>query len=142
MGRTTPKGSYTQAGEIVTSAVTTAQHFIAVVDDEAPVRTMLRRVLRLAGYEVVTFASGDDFFASLAKRIPACVVVDLHMPGMTGLEVVERLRQFPTVVPVVCITASDDAVLDKLVIDACGVPLLRKPFASDSLLCAVAETLR
>src|SRR4029434_1670113 len=108
--------------------------YIAVVDDEEPVRTMLRRVLRLADYEVAEFGSGDDFLASLATRVPACVVLDVHMPGLSGLDVRARLRATHDNVPLVFITASDDRTLDKIVLEAGGMTLLRKPFSSNELL--------
>jgi FixJ family two-component response regulator len=103
---------------------------------------MLRRVLRLADYEVGEFATGDDFLASLAAQVPACVVLDVHMPGLSGLDVQARLQASHKDVPVVFITASDDQTLDKIVLDANGVTLLRKPFSSNELLNAVSATLR
>ena len=114
---------------------------IAVVDDEAGVRTMLRRVLRQANYEVAAFASGDDFPASLAVRVPACVILDVHMPGLSGFDVLAQLRTTGRIVPAVLITASDDRALDRAVLDAGGVALLHKPFASDELLATVNATL-
>ncbi len=89
-----------------------AASFIAVVDDEASVRTMPGRLLRLADYEVVGFGSGDDFIASLSKRRPDCVILDVHMPGLTGFDVQSRLRAAHVDIPVVFITASDDLALD------------------------------
>ena len=103
---------------------------------------MLRRVLRLADYEVAEFASGDDFLASLATQVPACVVLDVHMPGPSGLDVHARLQASHKSVPVVFITASDDRTLDKIVRDAGGVTLLRKPFCSNELLDAVSAAIR
>ncbi len=121
--------------------VTSAASFIAVVDDESPVRTMLGRLLRLADYQVTAFASGEEFLASLAARRPACAVLDVHMPGLSGLDVQSRLRDAHIEVPVVFITASDDIELDRMVLDAGGVRLLRKPFSNDELLDAVATAL-
>jgi len=112
------------------------------VDDEAPVRTMLRRVLRLADYDVDTFESGEDFLASLAARVPACVVLDVHMPELSGLDVQARLRAAHPGVPVVFITASDDRTLDNAVREASGAALLRKPFCSDVLLEAISRALQ
>lgn len=120
----------------------TGQALIAVVDDEAGVRTMLRRVLRHADYEVAAFASGEELLASLAARVPACVVLDIHMPGLSGLEVQLRMRGLGFAVPAIFITASDDRTLDRAVLDAGGVALLRKPFPSDRLLEAVNAALR
>jgi len=122
--------------------VTSAVHHIAVVDDEAPVRTMLGRLLRLADYQVASFGSGEEFLESLAKRIPACVILDIHMPGLSGFDVKTRLRAQCTDIPVIFITASDDPSLDELVLEANGRALLRKPFSSEQLLRAVAAALR
>ena len=115
---------------------------VAVVDDEAGVRTMLRRVLRQADFEVAVYASGEDFLASLALRVPACVILDIHMPGLSGFDVKSRLRAVGCDVPAIFITASDDRALDRSVLDAGGVLLLRKPFASDRLLETVNVALR
>jgi len=122
--------------------VTISAPLIAVVDDESPVRTMLGRVLRLADYRTTAFASGEEFLASLAARLPACAILDVHMPGLSGLEVQSRLRAACIPVPVVFITASDDIDLDRSALDAGGVCLLRKPFSSEVLLDAVGAALR
>ncbi len=114
---------------------------IAVVDDELPVRSMLGRVLRLAGYEVSAFASGQEFLVSLAKHVPACAILDIHMPGLSGLEVQSRLQATHVNLPVLFITASDDIVLERSAHDAGAACLLRKPFRSDELLAAIEVTL-
>ena len=119
-----------------------ADPVIAVVDDESPVRIMLGRVLRLADYRVITFASGEEFLDSLAARLPACTILDVHMPGLSGLEVLSRMRAARIAIPVIFITASDDIALDRLPLDAHAVCLLRKPFSSDQLLEAVSIALR
>jgi len=67
--------------------VTKSGPHIAVVDDEASVRTALGRLLRLADYQVTAFASGEDFLASLATRLPDCAILDVHMPGLSGFDV-------------------------------------------------------
>ena len=112
--------------------------FIAVVDDETPVRIMLGRLLRLADYRVCEYACGEDFLASLdGPQLPLCAIVDLHMPGLSGLEVQSRLRAAKLKVPVVFITASDDPGLDRSALDLGARGLLRKPFSSDELLEAI-----
>lgn len=110
---------------------------IAVVDDEVSVRTMLRRALRLAGYEVATFASGEEFLDSLPSCSPACAILDIRLPGLSGLEVDVRMRAQNLRVPVVLITASDDPALDRAARAAGALCLLRKPFSTDALLAAV-----
>lgn len=114
---------------------------IAIVDDEAPVRTMLRRALRLADFEVATYANGEDFLDSLAAGPPACVVLDIHLPGLSGLDAERQLNTWNVPVPVVLITASDDATLDSAAAVAGAVRLLRKPFSTEILLDAVREAL-
>lgn len=114
---------------------------VAVVDDELPVRTMLGRVLRLADYRVATFASGEEFLAALSAPFPACGIFDVHMPGLSGLDVQSRLRAADIRIPVVFITASDDAALDGLTRDSGASCLLRKPFSSDALLEAVGAAI-
>ena len=119
-----------------------ADPLIAVVDDESPVRIMLGRVLRLADYRVNAFASGEEFLASLTAPLPACAIIDVHMPGISGLDVQAQMRATRIEVPVVLITASDDRALDRLALESGAVGLLRKPFSSDELLETVAAALR
>ena len=115
---------------------------IAVVDDEAAVRTMLQRALRMAGYEVATFASGEAFLATLGTRAPACAVVDVHMPGLSGFETERRMRVAGAGVPVVFITASDDETLEHSAADAGAVCLLHKPFSMAVLLAALGNAVK
>jgi len=115
---------------------------IAVVDDEASVRTALGRLLRLAHYDVQTFASGEEFIDSLATRRPACAFLDIHMPEMTGFDVQARLRAMRIDVPVVFITASDDLSLSEKVVAEGGIRLLRKPFSNAELLEAIELALQ
>ena len=122
--------------------MTSADPYIAVVDDEASVRTALGRLLRLADYDVAAFGCGDEFLASLAEKRPVCVILDVHMPGLSGLDVQSALRALHIDIPVVFITASDDLALDQAVAAAGGVRLLRKPFSNDALLDAVGAALR
>ncbi len=121
--------------------MTSADPVVAVVDDELPVRTMLGRVLRLADYEVAAFASGEEFLASLPAQVPACAIFDVHMPGLSGMEVQARLRVAQIRIPVVMITASDDAALDRQAHESGAVCLLRKPFSSDELLAVVGKAI-
>jgi FixJ family two-component response regulator len=115
--------------------------YVAVIDDELPVRTALARLLRLADYDVAIYASGDDFLAALDARRPDCVVLDIHMPGLSGLDVQARLKAAHSNVPVVFITASDEIDLGRQTQEAGGAQLLRKPFSNDALLAAIGVAL-
>ena len=114
---------------------------VAVVDDEAPVRAALGRLLRLAGYQVAAFESGEQFLASLVLRPPACVLLDVNMPGLSGLQVQARLLADRVALPVVFITASDDPSVERLALEAGGLRVLHKPFGNDELLAAVRVAL-
>jgi FixJ family two-component response regulator len=114
---------------------------IAVVDDEPPVRTMLRRALQLADYEVATFAGGEEFLAALLTVRPACVILDIRMPVLSGFDIEKRMRAMNLRIPLILITASDDATIDRSAAAAGAMCLLRKPFSTDALLAAVRQAL-
>jgi FixJ family two-component response regulator len=114
---------------------------VALVDDEAPVRVALGRLLRLADYAVLPYASGEEFLDSLAAGAPDCVLLDVHMPGLTGFQVQARLRDLGLRLPVVFITASDDAEIERKALEAGGIRVLRKPFGNQLLLDAVTVAL-
>jgi FixJ family two-component response regulator len=114
---------------------------VALVDDEAPVRVALGRLLRLGGHTVLAFASGEEFLDAVKAFMPDCVLLDIHMPGMTGLQVHARLRDAGVKLPVIFITASDDADIARRALEAGGLLLLRKPFSNELLLDAVDVAL-
>ena len=84
-----------------------ANPLIVVVDDDVSFLRSVGRLLRSAGYAVATFGSGREFLAALPALSPRCLVLDVHMPGMTGLELYERLAAQGASVPVVFVTAYD-----------------------------------
>ena len=112
--------------------------YIAVVDDEEPVRKALGRLLRAAGMEVECFAGGGEFLAAARVRRPDCVVLDLHMPGMSGLQVLGELRP---PLPVIVITAHDSPDLRDQCVAAGARVYLRKPLDAPVLLDAIKSTL-
>lgn len=118
-----------------------AHLLIAVVDDELSVGKALGRLLRLADYRVATFACGEDFLDSLNTQIPACAVLDVQMPGLTGFEVQARMRAARIRTPVVFITADEDTVFDSAALGATAVGLLKKPFSGEALLNALGAAV-
>jgi FixJ family two-component response regulator len=115
---------------------------VAVVDDEAAVRTALGRLLRLAGYEARAHVSGEVFLDSLAAGQPDCVLLDVHMPAMSGLQVQARLLAGGIRLPVVFITASDDPEVARGALEAGGLRVLCKPFSNCDLLAAIEFALK
>jgi FixJ family two-component response regulator len=116
--------------------------FVAIVDDEEPIRKALKRLMRAANVEAEAFASGADFLASLAGRRPDCVILDLHMPGMSGLHVLQRLQQSGAPLPAIVITAYDEPETRTHCLAAGAAAYLRKPLDDRLLLDAVASAAK
>jgi len=116
--------------------------FVAIVDDEEPIRKALKRLLRSANVESESFASGPAFLDSLASRRPDCVILDLHMPGMTGLHVLQQLQQAGVQLPTIVITAYDEPETRDHCLAAGATAYLRKPLEDTLLLDAVASAAK
>jgi FixJ family two-component response regulator len=115
---------------------------VAVVDDDASVRKAIRRLLIAANLQVEVFASGEDFLRSLSAHSPDCLVLDLHMPGMSGLDVQKQIARFGSHLPVVVITAYDEAESRAQCLAAGAAAYLPKPLDGQLLLDAVAAAVR
>lgn len=120
----------------------TTSHWIAVVDDEPGVCRALERLLRSASFNVETFVSGAAFLSSLADRVPDCVVLDLHMPGLNGFDVQSRLSADPSIkVAVVIVTAHDTDVSQQRAMAGGAGAYLRKPVDAPVLLDAIRTAI-
>ena len=120
----------------------TTKPLIAVVDDDRSVVKSLARMLRSAGYAVETFGSAREFLASLPASPPQCLVLDVHMPEMSGLELQDRLAAEESCVPVILMTAHDTPQTRERAHRAGSFGLLLKPFANEALLRAIREAVR
>ena len=114
-----------------------ASRVIAILDDEAHYRRALSRLLKAHGYDVASFSTGEELIAEAARRAFDCVLLDLHMPGMTGFDVLARLRGQPAPPPVIVITAHDDPDCVKKAFDLNAFEYQLKPVASPVLLGAI-----
>jgi len=112
---------------------------IFVVDDDAPVRRALDRLLRVAGYRVRAFASAHDLLAELPSSTPACMIIDVRMPERNGLELFETLRSTRESIPVIFITGHGDIAMAVRAMKAGAADFLAKPFDDKALLDAVAQ---
>lgn len=108
-----------------------------MVDDEEPVRRALLRLLRSAGLGAHAFASGTEFLLSLETCRPGCVVLDLHMPGMTGFEVQAQLARDAPEIPVIIVTGHDSPETCARAMLTKPVAYLLKPMNDQSLLDAI-----
>jgi len=114
---------------------------IAVVDDDESVREALQRFLRTFGFHVETFASGRDLLRSSRLAFVECVILDLAMPDMSGLEVQQQLAARPRAIPILFITAHRDDPLGQRAAAVGALAVLRKPVDQDELLRSVREAL-
>jgi FixJ family two-component response regulator len=114
---------------------------ISVVDDEESVREATRGLLRSAGYEVRAFAAAEDLLDSDALGETACLILDVRMPGLSGLELQDRLNDGGSGVPIIFISAHADSSTCRRAREAGCVDVLRKPFAASDLLRAVERAL-
>jgi FixJ family two-component response regulator len=114
---------------------------VLVVDDDASVRKSLSRVISEAGYRVETYASSREFLARVPAPGPSCLVLDVRMPGITGLELQQTLASAVHEIPIVFITGHGDIPMSVKAMKAGAVDFLTKPFARKDLLDAIARAV-
>jgi FixJ family two-component response regulator len=107
---------------------------VAIVDDDEPLREALGSVLKAAGYSIDTFASAEEFLNFPSRDQIACLILDVRLPGMSGIELQRRLLESGSTIPVIFITAHGDAPLREVVMKAGAAGFLNKPVRSDALL--------
>ena len=121
--------------------MTTEAPTIFVVDDDESIRKGLSRLLGAQGYAVETFASADEFLAVPRKSVPGCLVLDVCMPGLSGLDLQGALGASGRALPIVFITGLGDIPTSVKAMKAGAVDFLPKPFEAGALLDAVAQAL-
>ena len=119
----------------------TGKLLVAIVDDDASIRNGTRDLLKSAGFWTATFEDAESFLASPSRATTACLVADMRMPGMTGLELYEALVTSGDRIPTVLITAYPDEVALSRAREAGITCYLSKPFTPDDLLSCVGEAL-
>jgi len=118
-----------------------AGHVFVVEDDEA-VRDSLALLLRLHGYRTTVFASAEDFVQAPACQRPACALVDIRLPGMSGLALQARMMRSDGSLPLLLMTAQGDAAIARTALLQGAIDFLEKPIDETDLLEAVARALR
>ena len=110
---------------------------VALVDDDASVRKALGRLLAASSFDITTFASARDFLKSLKSEAPECLIVDLHMPELTGLDLQRRLRHAGITIPTIVITAYNEPILRERCEYEGAVAFLIKPLDGRMLVGAI-----
>jgi FixJ family two-component response regulator len=119
----------------------TERQLVAIVDDDDSVRSTLKELLRAAGFSSRTFESAEDFLGSGQQKDTACLITDIRMPGMSGLELQARLKAEHCRIPTIFITAHGDEEMRFQALRAGAVEFLPKPFDDEVLIESVRAAL-
>jgi RNA polymerase sigma factor (sigma-70 family) len=114
---------------------------IHIVDDDKSCRTAVGRLMQASGFRVASYESGDEFLAHLPGSEAGCVLLDLHMPGLGGLELQDRLREKAPLLPIVFLTGQADVTSAVQAMKAGAAEFLEKPASSTVLLEAIERAL-
>jgi FixJ family two-component response regulator len=121
--------------------VTEPDAIVFVVDDDVSVRESLESLVRSAGYRVETFATARDFLASRRPDVPSCLVLDVRLPGLSGLDLQARMAEANRELPIVFITGHGDVPTSVRAMKAGAIEFLMKPFPDRDLLDAIKQAI-
>ena len=114
---------------------------VFVVDDDEGVRTSLRLLIRSIGLPVETFDSAQEFLAQFDPERPGCLVLDIRMPGMSGLELQQKLNERHAITPIVFITGHGDVPMAVEAMQAGAIDFVQKPFRDQDLIDRINRAL-
>jgi DNA-binding NtrC family response regulator len=115
--------------------------FVFVVDDDSSIRESLRNLIRSVGFNVQTFASAQEFLTSQRPDAPSCLVLDVQLPGLSGLDLQQELAKVNAQIPIIFITGHGDIPMTVRAMKAGAVDFLRKPFSEEALLNSVRSAV-
>jgi FixJ family two-component response regulator len=119
-----------------------AKNLVSVVDDDESIRRTTTRLIESFGFRAAAFESADGFLRSGQLHDTACLIVDVQMPGMNGLQLQSHLAAEGCVIPIIFITAYDEKESRRRAIQAGAVAFLGKPFSDEHLLQTIRSTLQ
>jgi FixJ family two-component response regulator len=115
---------------------------ICIVDDDVSARDAIEAIIRSLGFPLATYGSAEDFLGSQNVNDTSCLITDVHMPGLSGVELYERLRADGFAVPTIVVTGHPDEATRTQVLAAGAIAFLSKPFGKQALLdCLKAANL-
>jgi FixJ family two-component response regulator len=115
---------------------------ISIIDDDDSVRESLQRLMRSVGFAVNVFASAEEFLDSDRLRYTDCLILDVRLPGMNGLELQRHLATSQSEIPIIFITSYEDDEVRARALNAGAVDYLVKPFNNEDLLDAIEAALK
>ena len=122
--------------------MTSEERTVHLVDDDASVRRSVGFMLKTSGHRVETYESGAELLKNRAQLEQGCILLDIRMPGMDGLEVQQALKDKGVGLPVIIMTGHGDVTLAVRAMKAGAVDFIEKPFAKDALLASLEEGFR
>jgi FixJ family two-component response regulator len=117
--------------------MTEPQSIVFVVDDDASVRNSLKSLIRSVGLQVELFGSAQEFLQSKRPDVPSCLILDIRLPGISGLDFQRKLAEAKIPIPIIFITGHGDIPMSVRATKAGAVELLTKPFRDQDLLDAI-----
>jgi FixJ family two-component response regulator len=121
--------------------MTEADAVVFVIDDDASVRQSLENLIRSVGLPVETFGSAQEFLRSTRPDVPSCLVLDVRLPGLSGLDLQRRMADAGTDIPIIFVTGHGDIPMTVRAMKAGAVEFLTKPFSDQDLLDAIQQAL-
>jgi RNA polymerase sigma factor (sigma-70 family) len=121
--------------------MTHSEPTVFVVDDDAGVRDSIALLIRSVGLKSQTYPSANDFLATYAAGTPGCLVLDVRMPGMSGLELQERLEAIGSTLPIIFLTAHGDIPMAVQAVKAGAVDFIQKPFRDQALIDRIQQAI-
>ena len=112
---------------------------VFIVDDDLSIRESLRNLIRSAGLKVQTFSSAQEFLASQRPQAPSCLVLDVQLPGLSGLDLQQELAKANIQIPIIFLTGHGDIPMSVRAIKAGALEFLTKPFDDEDLLEAIQQ---
>jgi FixJ family two-component response regulator len=119
-----------------------ARNLISVIDDDESVRRTTALLIESFGFRAAAFESAENFLSSSHLNDTSCLILDVQMPGMNGLQLQSQLASARSRIPIVFITAYDDRESRRRAMQAGAVAFLGKPFSDEQLLQTIRSTLR
>jgi FixJ family two-component response regulator len=118
-----------------------AKSIVFVVDDDISVRESLELLIRTVGWQTETFSSAQEFLACRRSSVPSCLVLDVSLPGLNGLELQQHIGDAQSHLPIIFITGYGDVPMTVKAMKAGAIEFLTKPFTDDALISAIGQAL-
>ena len=121
--------------------MTETEAIVFIIDDDAPMRESLKNLIRSIGLRAELFASAQEFLQSERPDLPGCLVLDVRLPGLSGLDLQKRTTEAGIDIPIIFITGHGDIQMSVRAMKAGAVEFLTKPFRDQDLLDAIQQAL-